>query len=301
MSNNSPDPEPLRYPPRPCPTHASPVFKLRQRHGHLSSCPPVSFLFPSQNLTALETSTARLFLPNLPTLVFTGRSGTLKQHNPPPPFSLSPTHITVMDLHPQSRYSTSLSHNRSRREVSVSPTNSSVWSMPVTPIDSPTAYRVQTYDSYPSSLPDARYPLYPTLPAPYACYPKSNVTLPPFSTLLPKDDIPSHPFQRMPSHYIRPPTPGAPVFHQRDFTGSISPSPLRRPPSALSSDLPFAKRRRADPESDQYLARLEGNKAKCMFLLEHDSDAGGETGVCAYEARSDMVRRHIRAVHLKLK
>ena len=69
----------------------------------------------------------------------------------------------------------------------------------------------------------------------------------------------------------------------------------------LSSDLPFAKRRRADPESDQYLARLEGNKAKCMFLLENDSDAGGETGVCAYEARSDMVRRHIRAVHLKLK
>ena len=69
----------------------------------------------------------------------------------------------------------------------------------------------------------------------------------------------------------------------------------------LSSELPFAKRRRADPESDQYLARLEGNKARCMFLLEHDSDAGGETGVCAYEARSDMVRRHIRAVHLKLK
>ena len=37
-----------------------------------------------------------------------------------------------------------------------------------------------------------------------------------------------------------------------------------------------------------------------MFLLEHDPEAG-ESGLCAYEARSDMVRRHIRAVHLKLK
>ena len=36
-------------------------------------------------------------------------------------------------------------------------------------------------------------------------------------------------------------------------------------------------------------------------MLEHDPDAGEETGFCAYEARSDMVRRHIRAVHLKLK
>jgi len=206
-----------------------------------------------------------------------------------------------MDLRSQSRFPTSLGHYHSRREASVSPTNSSVWSMPVTPIDSPTAYRVQTYDPYPSSLSDARYLPCPTLPTPYPCYPKSNVTLPPFSTLLPKDDMPSHSFQRAPNHHIRLPTPGAPVFHQRDFAGRTSPSPLRRPPSALSSDLPFAKRRRADPESDQYLARLEGNKAKCMFLLEHDSDAGGETGVCAYEARSDMVRRHIRAVHLKLK
>ena len=69
----------------------------------------------------------------------------------------------------------------------------------------------------------------------------------------------------------------------------------------LSSDVPYAKRRKGDPESDQYLTRLDGNKAKCMFLLENDPDAGGETGLCAYEARSDMVRRHIRAVHLKLK
>lgn len=67
------------------------------------------------------------------------------------------------------------------------------------------------------------------------------------------------------------------------------------------SDVPYAKRRKGDPESDQYLARLDGNKAKCTFLLENDPDAGGETGLCAYEARSDMVRRHIRAVHLKLK
>lgn len=69
----------------------------------------------------------------------------------------------------------------------------------------------------------------------------------------------------------------------------------------LSSDVPYAKRRKGDPESDRYLTRLDGNKAKCMFLLENDPDAGGETGFCAYEARSDMVRRHIRAVHLKLK
>ena len=69
----------------------------------------------------------------------------------------------------------------------------------------------------------------------------------------------------------------------------------------LSSDVPYAKRRKGDPESDQYLARLDGNRAKCMFLLENDPDAGGESGQCAYEARSDMVRRHIRAVHLKLK
>lgn len=69
----------------------------------------------------------------------------------------------------------------------------------------------------------------------------------------------------------------------------------------LSLELPYAKRRKADPESDQYLGRLEGNKARCMFLLENDPDAGGESGFCAYVARSDMVRRHIRAVHLKLK
>ena len=69
----------------------------------------------------------------------------------------------------------------------------------------------------------------------------------------------------------------------------------------LSSDVPYTKRRKGDPESDQYLTRLDGNKAKCMFLLENDPDAEGESGICAYEARSDMVRRHIRAVHLKLK
>jgi hypothetical protein len=172
--------------------------------------------------------------------------------------------------------------------------------MPVTPIDSPTAYRVHAYDPYPSSLSDARYLPYPTLPAPYAYYPKSNVTLPPFSTLLPRMIERSQPFQRTPTT-TSDPYPRYPRLSSKDFTGSMSPSPLRRPPSVLSSDLPFAKRRRADPESDQYLARLEGNKAKCMFLLEHDSDAGEETGVCAYEARSDMVRRHIRAVHLKLK
>lgn len=204
-----------------------------------------------------------------------------------------------MDYHSQSRFPTSLGLYHSRRETSVSPTSSSVWSMPVTPIDSPTAYRVHGYDPYPSSLSDARYLPYPALPAPY--YPKSNVTLPPFSTLLPKEDRTLQPFQRTPIHHVRPLTPDTPIFHQPDFSGSTSSSPLRRPPSVLSSDLPFAKRRRADPESDQYLSRLEGNKARCMFLLEHDPDAAGETGVCAYEARSDMVRRHIRAVHLKLK
>lgn len=206
-----------------------------------------------------------------------------------------------MDFHSQSRVPTSFGLYHSQLETSVSPTNSSHWSMPATPIDSPTAYRVHTYDSYPSSLSDARYLQYPALPASCAYYPKPNVTLPPFSTLLPKEDRELHPFQRTPSHYVRPLTPDTPMFHQRDFTRSMSPPPPRRPPSVLPSDLPFAKRRRSDPESDQYLARLEGNRAKCMFLLEHDPDAEGEIGVCAYEARSDMVRRHIRAVHLKLK
>lgn len=207
----------------------------------------------------------------------------------------------VMDLHSQSRVPASFGLYHSRLETSVSPTNSSHWSMPATPIDSPTAYRVHAYDSYPSSLADARNLHYPVLPGSYAYYSKSNVTLPPFSTLLPKEDRPLQFFQRTPNHHARPLTPDTPIFHQRDFTRDTSPSPLRRPPSVLSSDLPFAKRRRTDPESDQYLARLEGNRAKCMFLLEHDPDAGGETGVCAYQARSDMVRRHIRAVHLKLK
>ena len=206
-----------------------------------------------------------------------------------------------MDFHSQSRVPTSFGLYHSRLETSVSPTNSSHWSMPVTPIESPTAYRAHSYETYPSSLSDARHPQYPVLPVSYAYYPKPNITLPPFSTLLPKEDRPSQLFQRTPNHHIRSLTPDTPIFHQRDFTHTTSPSPLRRPPSAPSSDLPFAKRRRADPESDQYLARLEGNRAKCMFLLEQDPDAGGETGVCAYEARSDMVRRHIRAVHLKLK
>ncbi|KAF9648453.1 hypothetical protein BDM02DRAFT_3129054 [Thelephora ganbajun] len=207
-----------------------------------------------------------------------------------------------MDFHSQSRVPTSLGLYHSRRETSVSPTSSSVWSMPVTPVDSPTAYRVHAYDPYPSSLSDARHLPYPALPAaPYTYYPKSNVTLPPFSTLLPKEDRSLQLFQRTSNHRVRPLTPDTPIFHQQDFTGNTPSPPLKRPPSVLSSDLPFAKRRRADPESDQYLARLEGNRARCMFLLEHDPDAGGETGLCAYEARSDMVRRHIRAVHLKLK
>ena len=206
-----------------------------------------------------------------------------------------------MDFHSQSHIPTPLGFCPSRRETSISPTNSSIWSMPATPVDSPTAYRVHAYDPYPSSLSDARHLPYPTLPAPYPYYPKSNITLPPFSTLLPKDDGPSQLFPRTPSQYIRPLTPDTPTFHQQDYIGSPSSSPLRRPPSVLSSELPFARRRRADPESDQYLARLEGNKARCMYLLEHDPDAGGEAGLCAYEARSDMVRRHIRAVHLKLK
>ena len=207
-----------------------------------------------------------------------------------------------MNFHSQPRVPTSL--GPPRRETSVSPTSSSAWSMPVTPVDSPTAYRVHAYDPYPSSLSDARHLPYPALPTPFAYYPKSNITLPPFSTLLPKEDEQLQLLQRTPNRYVRSLTPDTPVFHQRDFTSgtsSSSPSPLRRPPSVPSSDLPFAKRRRADPESDQYLARLEGNKARCMFLLEHDPDAGGESGLCAYEARSDMVRRHIRAVHLKLK
>ena len=283
--------------PRPCPTHASLVFKLRRRPGHLSSHPPISFLFsllfPEPRLSrasppACFSRTSRLlFSP-------TGRSGTLKQ--PPPLFPR-----TLMDLHSQPRIPTSLGFYHSRREASVSPTNSSAWSMPVTPIDSPTAYRAHAYDPYPSSLSDARHLPYPAIPAHYAYYPKPHVTLPPFSTLLPKEDRPPQLFQRPPTHHIRPFTPDTPIFDQRDFTGSTSSSAPRRPPSLLSSDLPFAKRRRADPESDQYLARLEGNKARCTFLLEHDPDAGGEVGVCAYEARSDMVRRHIRAVHLKLK
>ena len=172
--------------------------------------------------------------------------------------------------------------------------------MPITPIDSPTPYRVHNYDSYPSSLSDPRYLPYPTLPAPYAYYPKPNVTLPPFSALLFDEDRPLQPFQRTPDYRSRPLTPGTPTYHQRDFTGSTS-FPLRRPPSVFPPDLPFAKRRRANPESDQHLERLDGNKARCMYLLEHDPDAAGKTGICAYEARSDMVRRHIRAVHLKLK
>jgi len=208
-----------------------------------------------------------------------------------------------MDFHSQSRIPTSLGFCPSRRETSISPTNSSIWSMPATPVDSPTAYRVHPYDPYPSSLSDARHLPYPALQAPYAYFPKHNVTLPPFSTLLPKEDGPSQLFPRTPNQHFRPLTPltpDTPIFHQQDFIGNMSPPPLRRPPSVPPSDLPFAKRRRADPESDQYLARLEGNKARCMFLLEHDPEAG-ESGLCAYEARSDMVRRHIRAVHLKLK
>ena len=205
--------------------------------------------------------------------------------------------------HSQSRVPTSLDFCHPRRETSHSPTDSSVWSMPVTPVDSPAAYRVHGYDPYASSLSNAKHLPYPALAASYAYYPKPNITLPPFSTLLPKEDRPPQFYHRTSSHYVRPLTPSTPTFHQRDFIGSTpsSSSSLRRPPSVLSSDLPFAKRRRADPESDQYLARLDGNKARCMFLLEHDPDAGGETGLCGYEARSDMVRRHIRAVHLKLK
>ncbi|KAF9788222.1 hypothetical protein BJ322DRAFT_616620 [Thelephora terrestris] len=208
-----------------------------------------------------------------------------------------------MNFQSPSRVPTSLGIYHSRRETSVSPTNSSVWSMPVTPVDSPTAYRVHAYEPYPSSLSDARHLPYPSPPTPYTYYPKPNVTLPPFSTLLPKEDRSLQLFQRAPNHHIRPPTPdaGTPIFHQHDFTGRASSSSLRRPPSALSLELPYAKRRKADPESDQYLGRLEGNKARCMFLLENDPDAGGESGCCAYVARSDMVRRHIRAVHLKLK
>lgn len=205
-----------------------------------------------------------------------------------------------MDFHSQSRTPTSFGLYHSRRETSVSPTNSSVWSMPATPVDGPTVYRVHAYDPYPSSLSDAKHLPYPVVSPPYAYYPKPNITLPPLSTLLPKEDIPLQLFPRTPNHHARPLSPDTPTFHQQDFISS-TPPPLRRLPSALSSDLPFAKRRRADPESDQHLARLEGNKARCMFMLEHDPDAGGETGFCAYEARSDMVRRHIRAVHLKLK
>lgn len=203
--------------------------------------------------------------------------------------------------HPQSRAPTSLAIYHPRREASDSPTNSSVWSMPVTPVDSPTAYRIHAYESYPSSLSDARHLPYPTPHATYAYYPKPSVTLPPFSTLLPKEDRSFQTYQRTSNNYARSITPDTPTYHQQDFAGSISSSTSRRPPSALSSDLPYSKRRKADPESDRYLAKLEGNKARCIFLLENDPDAAGETGQCDYVARSDMVRRHIRAVHLKLK
>ena len=206
-----------------------------------------------------------------------------------------------MHFHFQSHVPTYSGFRHSRRETSHSPTDSSVWSMPVIPVYSPAAYRVHGYGSYSFSLSNAKHTPYPVLTA---SYPKSNINLPPFSTLLPKEDKPPLFCHRTSSHVVPPLTSDTPTFHQRDFISSTpsSSSSLRRPPGVLSSDLPFAKRRRADPESDQYLARLNGGKARCMFLLEHDPDsAGGGTSLCGYEARSDMVRRHIRAVHLKLK
>ena len=206
-----------------------------------------------------------------------------------------------MDFNSQSRAPTSLGIYHSRRETSDSPTSSSAWSMPATPVDSPTVYRVHAYDPYPSSLSDARHLPYPTIPSPCPYYPKPPITLPPFSTLLPREDRSLQPSHRTPNNLIQPVTPNTPTFHQRNFAISTSSSPLRSPPSVFSSEMPYAKRRKADPESEKYMIRLEGNKARCTFLLEHDPDAGGKSGFCAYAARSDMVRRHIRAVHLKLK